>query len=139
MDEVTLLIDGDIICYEAASAVEQETDWGDDLWTLHSDLAEAKAMVLAKLLGWQGRFSANLVIAFSDSANFRKDVYPEYKSNRKSKRKPLAYKALKQWIEGEFITYQRPSLEGDDVLGILATHPTVIKGRKIIVSIDKVM
>lgn len=139
MDEVTLLIDGDIVCYEAASAVEQETDWGDDLWTLHSDLAEAKAMVMAKLLGWQGRYSANLVIAFSDSLNFRKGVYPEYKSNRKSKRKPLAYKALKRWIEGEFITYQRPSLEGDDVLGILATHPTVIKGRKIIVSIDKDM
>lgn len=139
MQQVTLLIDGDIVCYEAASAVEQETQWDDDLWTLHSNLDEAKALVEAKLLGWQERFSADVVVAFSDSVNFRKTVYPEYKSNRKSKRKPIVYKPLKQWMEGVWETYQRPGLEGDDVLGILATHPTAIRGQKIIVSIDKDM
>ena len=139
MQQVTLLIDGDIVCYEAASAVEQETQWDDDLWTLHSNLDEAKALVEAKLLGWQERFSADVVVAFSDSVNFRKTVYPEYKSNRKSKRKPIVYKPLKQWMEGVWETYQRPGLEGDDVLGILATHPTAVRGQKIIVSIDKDM
>lgn len=139
MDKVTLLIDGDIVAYEAASAVEQEIDWGDDLWTLHSKLDEAKPLVENKLRGWQDRFDADLVIAFSDSANFRKDIYPDYKGNRKSKRKPIAYKQLKRWIEEQWTTYQRPGLEGDDVLGILATHPTLIGGQKIIVSIDKDM
>jgi len=42
LEHLTLLIDGDIICYEAASAVEQEIDWGEDLWTLHSNLDEAR-------------------------------------------------------------------------------------------------
>lgn len=139
MQEVTLLIDGDIICYEAASAVEQETQWDDDLWTLHSNLDEAKALVEAKMLGWQERFKADIVVTFSDSANFRKDVYPLYKSGRKAKRKPIVYKPLKQWIEACWESYQRPGLEGDDVLGILATHPKAIKGEKIIVSIDKDM
>lgn len=139
MQQVTLLIDGDIVCYEAASAVETEIEWEPDLWTLHSNLDEAKRLVEDKLLGWQERFSADIVIAFSDSTNFRKTVYPEYKSNRKSKRKPVAYKPLKQWIEGVWETYQRPGLEGDDVLGILATHPKAISGQKIIVSIDKDM
>ena len=139
MEHLTLLIDGDIICYEAASAVEQEIDWGEDLWTLHSNLDEAKALVETKLLRWQERFSADIVIGFSDSANFRKAVYPDYKGNRKSKRKPLAYKPLKQWMEGVWESYQRPGLEGDDILGILATHPKAIRGQKIIVSIDKDM
>lgn len=139
MDQVTLLVDGDIVAYEAASAVEQEIDWGEELWTLHSNLDDAKSLVEAKLLGWQERFSADLVIAFSDSSNFRKAVYPAYKGNRKDKRKPLAYKPLKQWMEGVWETYQRPNLEGDDVLGILATHPKAIRGQKIIVSIDKDM
>jgi DNA polymerase-1 len=35
--------------------------------------------------------------------------------------------------------FQRPSLEGDDVLGILATHPALVKGDRIVVSIDKDM
>lgn len=139
MDKVTLLIDGDIVAYEAASAVEQEIDWGDDLHTLHSNLDDAKVLVEKKLLGWQERFSADLVIAFSDSTNFRKSIYPDYKGNRKDKRKPVAYRQLKSWMEGVWETYQRPTLEGDDVLGILATHPKAIRGQKIIVSIDKDM
>jgi DNA polymerase-1 len=139
MDQVTLLIDGDIICYEAASAVEQEIQWDDDLWTLHSNLDEAKRLVEDKLLGWQERFSADTVIAFSDSANFRKTIFPNYKMNRKAKRKPIVYKPLKQWMEGVWESYQRPGLEGDDVLGILATHPKALRGQKIIVSIDKDM
>jgi DNA polymerase-1 len=139
LEHLTLLIDGDIVCYEAASAVEQEIEWDHDLWTLHSNLDEAKALVETKLLGWQERFSADIVIGFSDSTNFRKTVYPDYKGNRKSKRKPLAYKPLKQWMEGVWESYQRPGLEGDDILGILATHPSAIRGQKIIVSIDKDM
>ncbi len=139
MEHLTLLIDGDIVCYEATSAIEQEIDWGEDLWTLHSNLDEAKALVETKVMGWQERFSADAVIAFSDSTNFRKTVYPDYKGNRKSKRKPLAYKPLKQWMEGVWESYQRPGLEGDDILGILATHPSAIRGQKIIVSIDKDM
>jgi DNA polymerase-1 len=139
MDQVTLLIDGDIICYEAASAVEQEIQWDDDLWTLHSNLDDAKRLVEDKLLGWQERFSADIVIAFSDSTNFRKTIYPAYKMNRKAKRKLIVYKPLKQWMEAVWESYQRPGLEGDDVLGILATHPKAIRGQKIIVSIDKDM
>lgn len=139
MDRVTLLVDGDIVAYEASSAIEQEINWGDDLWTLHSNLDDAKRLVENRLLGWQELFGAEIVIAFSDSANFRKDIYPAYKGNRKDKRKPLAYKPLKEWMEGVWESYQRPGLEGDDVLGILSTHPKAIPGQKIIVSIDKDM
>src|SRR5690606_16330912 len=49
----------------------------------------------------------------------------------------VIYTPLREWVHESYDTYQRPSLEGDDVLGILATHPTLIPGEKIVVSIDK--
>lgn len=138
MDKVTLLIDGDVVAYKATAAIEQEIDWGDDVWTLHSEPEEAKRVVEQQLAGYMTRLDAtDLVIAFSDSKNFRHEVYPPYKGSRLDKRKPLAYKAIKEWMKEKWTSYQRPSLEGDDVLGILATHPTLIRGQKIIVSVDK--
>jgi hypothetical protein len=38
----TLLVDGDISIYQVAAAAEVATDWGNGLWTLHSDEYEAK-------------------------------------------------------------------------------------------------
>jgi DNA polymerase-1 len=134
----TLLIDGDVIAYTAASAVEQEYDWGDDLWTLHSDLNEAKVKARDSIDSLVTRLSADhVVLAFSDMVNFRKSFFPDYKSNRKAKRKPLALKELKEWMGEQYETWVRPGLEGDDVLGILSTHPKMFPGEKVIVSIDK--
>mgnify|MGYP001285374973 CR=1 FL=1 len=36
----TLLIDGDITLYQIACKVEVATDWGEGMWTLHSDLKQ---------------------------------------------------------------------------------------------------
>lgn len=138
MQKVTLLIDGDVVAYKATAAVEQEIDWGDDLWTLHSDPKEAKRIIEDQLISWSDKLNAdNVVIAFSDRHNFRKDIYPLYKSNRSGKRKPVAYKNVKQWMMDTWISYQRPGLEGDDILGILSTSEKIISGQKIIISVDK--
>ena len=42
-------------------------------------------------------------------------------------------------MESNWPSYRRPTLEADDIMGILSTHPTLISGRKIIVSEDKDM
>jgi hypothetical protein len=39
---VDLLIDADMYLFQAASACEVETDWGDDKWTLHSDAGDVR-------------------------------------------------------------------------------------------------
>jgi DNA polymerase-1 len=134
----TILIDGDVITYTAASAVEREYDWGDDLWTLHSDVGEAQKKATDSIEALTEKLKADhVVMAFSDVVNFRKSFFPDYKGNRKDKRKPLALKELKAWIGERYETWVRPGLEGDDVLGILSTHPKMFPGEKIIVSIDK--
>jgi DNA polymerase-1 len=138
MTERTLLIDADVIAYTAASSVEKEFDWGDDLWTLHSDVGEARRAARDAIDGLCENLKADhVVLAFSDKGNFRKAIYPDYKSNRKGKRRPIALAELKLWLSDEFETITMPALEGDDVLGIIATHPDLYRGEKIIVSIDK--
>ena len=34
----TLVVDGSILVYRIASALEEATQWEDDMWTLHADL-----------------------------------------------------------------------------------------------------
>ena len=36
------LVDGDLYLYRTLAATEEETDWGDDVWSLTSDLKVAK-------------------------------------------------------------------------------------------------
>jgi DNA polymerase-1 len=134
----TLLIDGDIVAYRYSSTVEHEVDWGDDVWSLWSDAKEAKQLILQYLEHLVEMTAADdFIFCFSDKDNFRKGIYPDYKHNRKGKRKPTCYKAIKEWIEGEYKTEQYPTLEGDDVMGILATSGQYEE--TVIVSEDKDM
>jgi len=134
----TLLIDGDIIVYRYASTVEQEVDWGDDVWSLWSDAKEAKQLILQYLEHLVEMTAADdFIFCFSDKDNFRKTVLPTYKSNRKGKRKPVCYKGVKSWIESKYESITMPNLEGDDVMGILATSGKYEE--TVIVSEDKDM
>ena len=135
----TLLIDGDIVVYRYASTVEQEVDWGDDVWSLWSDAKEAKQLILQYLEHLVEMTEADdFIFCFSDKDNFRKTILPTYKSNRKGKRKPVCYKGVKTWIESKYKSVTMPTLEGDDVMGILATNGS-IEGETVIVSEDKDM
>ncbi len=136
----TLLIDGDVVAYQFATAAETPIHWGDDLWTLHADAKEAKAKMDNFLAGLKEDLEADqMVIALSDRTRnyFRKQILPTYKANRDKVRKPIILKELREHLETQYKSYERPGLEGDDILGILATTEKIIKGEKVIVSIDK--
>ena len=133
----TLLIDGDIVVYQYSSTVEHEVDWGNDVWSLWADAKEAQQLILQYIDILVDETAADdFIFCFSDKDNFRKDIDSNYKSNRKGKRKPVCYKALKQWITDEYKTETWDRLEADDVMGIMATS-TMLKGEKVIVSEDK--
>lgn len=133
----TALIDGDVVLYEITASCEQAWDWGDDMWTLHSDFREARQRFdcwvtdLLKLLKLD-----QSVIALSDKENWRKKVLTTYKANRKGKRKPLIYPVLREYVERVYKCVQYPTLEADDVLGILSTDPSS-DSQDVVVTIDK--
>lgn len=131
------LFDGDIFAYEAAAAAEEPIHWGDGLWTLHAFEEPAKVALEERLSSLAEAVEADqVIVALSDSDNFRKRILPTYKANRAATRKPMLLNPLKDHLRETFKTYERPSLEGDDVLGILATWAG-LKGDKIIVTKDK--
>ena len=138
MTKRRLLIDGDVVLYEVCLACETATDWGDDMWTLHADFKEAKQRFDSWVAGMQDTLKANAsTIMFSDRANWRKEILPTYKSNRKGKRKPLIFKELRIYAEDTYQCVTMPKLEADDVLGMFATGPQYPGEEKIIVTIDK--
>jgi len=133
----TLLIDGDILCHIVAQQAETPIKWDEDLWTLHASEQESIDKLSDTITYYQTTLLCKeVVIALSHKNNYRKKVYPNYKSNRKGVRKPLTYQPLREWLHKNFQTHEYPNLEGDDVLGLLATSD-LIEGEKIILTKDK--
>jgi DNA polymerase-1 len=135
MMTTTALIDADIVVYQAASRAQESVDWGDEITSSVNKpraLGEAKLQVeaIAEAVG-----ADDVVLCFSDAANFRKEVYPSYKSNRKGSVKPLGFEHVKTWLMDHHQFLVKPGLEADDVLGILLTRETADK--RVCCSIDK--
>ncbi len=137
-EETIALLDGDIFAYEVAAGAEEPVNWGDGIWTLHALEAPAIAKMDSKIQAIANRLEADrIIVALSDdNHNWRKDVLETYKGNRKDVRKPMLLKMLKEHLQIEYECFIRPTLEADDVLGILATWKG-LKGHKIIVTKDK--
>ncbi len=138
----TLLIDTDIVAYVGAAATQKAYHFGgpgqDPL--VAADLQEACAVAEAEIESIATKLKATkIIVCLTDAENFRSGVYPAYKSNRAGVQKPVHLAAVKDHLASLFETYQRPSLEADDCLGILSTHKTLVAGEKIIVSTDKDM
>lgn len=138
MPKRTALIDGDLFIFRAASAHEYEAQWDHNLWTLHAEFGPACAQFESTVAELKEAAQADeVVIALTDVENWRKKVMPTYKAHRQKTRKPIVYQPMREYCMERYNTFMRPTLEGDDVLGILATHPKLIAGEKIIVTVDK--
>lgn len=134
----TALLDGDTFIFSSASKVERVVQWNHWLHTLHADLDEGIAELDGKIKGVQDALEVDrIIVALSDEERFRPEVMPTYKHNRSGSRKPIIYSRLRDYVHEVYETFQRPKLEGDDVLGILATHPHLVPGDKVVVAIDK--
>jgi len=146
MTDRTILIDGDVYAYRAAASVERATNWGEDdtddgaLWTLHADPGDAERSLedaLHATVETQLGGADRIIIALTDATNWRVSVLPTYKGNRKAVRKPMLLGFVRQYLRDNYEVWERPGLEGDDILGILMTTDKVVTGEKICVTIDK--
>ena len=66
-------------------------------------------------------------------------MLPTYKGSRDYSKRPEYLSRIKDYLEANWPSYRRDRLEADDIMGILSTHPSLVKGRKVIVSEDKDM
>ncbi len=131
-----LLIDADYFVYRAAAAAELELEYAADLTLIVGDFTEGRRIVKQEWRNLRERFDTDdLLLCFTDTKNFRKDIDPEYKGSRKDKRKPAGYKKLKEWCMSTWDSVMKPGLEADDVLGILATKGDI--NNFVLISPDK--
>lgn len=140
MSERILLIDADVLAYEAASSCEKATEWEPGYWTWHCDFNEVVEKFDSLVKDIVGTLKGTPVFCLTDSdGNFRKSILPTYKGSRAKVKKPLVLKPFKEFLINERKAYFRPGLEGDDCMGILSTRSNPNGEERIIVSVDKDM
>ena len=116
-----LLIDADYIVYKCCAAAEFDIDYGDDVIFVGSSFKDAYRSVIRDLEKIQAEFfDSELILFFSDSNNFRKQVEPSYKGHR-NRKKPCGYRRVINALAEEYQVIRMPSLEADDAIGIYAT------------------
>lgn len=134
-----LLIDGDVVAYQAAASCEQAVEWEPGFWTWSVCFDEVTNRIEATVMDIMEKLEGDkAILCLTDPKhNFRLDVLPTYKTHRKTVKKPLVLFHAKEWMIENMDAKMSPGLEGDDLMGILATRRT--KDEQIIVSIDKDM
>ena len=118
-----LRIDADFIWFRAATACEEELEFNEDLTFIVGSFSEGKRVIEREIRDLKTRFDTNdILLTFTDESNFRKKICPDYKGNRRNRRKPAGYLKLKRWGMETWPSLTMPSLEADDVLGIICTQ-----------------
>lgn len=112
-----------MMVYRAAFASEVETKWDEDTWTLSCSESDMKREVKTFMSNLSETLDSKYIVPlFSTSTNYRYDIWPDYKANRKDKRKPVGLKWLIGWVTETYNGISEPNLEADDLIGILATR-----------------
>jgi DNA polymerase-1 len=118
-------VDADFVVYKNCASAEYDVDYGDDVIIVQSKFKDAYKNVTRDLDRIKHNISdgfdeVELVLFFSDSVNFRKKIFPDYKGHR-NRKKPCGYKRVISKLMDEYQVVILPTLEADDALGINAT------------------
>jgi len=122
MMSINVYIDGDILVYQSIWSATSTKD-------IKKKLDQTISSIMSELQGSKGK------IAIKGKNNFRKDVYPEYKGNRK---KELTEQEIEffdyayDYLKTSWDSVPADGMEADDLLAIWSTEAPGI-----IVSIDK--
>lgn len=132
---LTVIIDADSLLYEAASVNETKYDFGDNNVVTNIDEAGAKRGLKLAIESIIADTKADDYLMYiTGSHNFRYDIYPQYKSNRKDVARPALLNTLKEYVLENFKCKMTTKIEADDACTIhMSSNP---KG-KILAHIDK--
>lgn len=135
----TALIDGDWLVYAVVTSpnmLHEHYHAELDEWSYKLCVDEAAEEVLARAQDFQTHAEAqDFVLCFGGKQNFRKELRPSYKANRRGTRKPLGYRSVIERLNDKALCAWSDGYEGDDVMGMLS-H----RGQgNVVVSVDKDM
>lgn len=121
----TALIDGDLLVYRIGFTTE-DVDEGIVLWRLRE--------LVDRIIQESEATESMIFITSTDKSNFRFELFPEYKANRKDKPKPKHYDFIRQTLFDEYFAVLVKDEEADDAL---AKWLIQLGDKGIICSIDK--
>lgn len=140
-----MIVDADVLIFKIAAVRQEEVEWQSGLWTVHGDFIGARDAMLEYVASIKAALNAtDVMYALTDnSANFRKKVYAQYKSTRVKTQRPVLIPPLRHELLTNHGAVILPTLEADDVIGLMATkpvlqaYPSVGCSRRIVCSTDK--
>ena len=141
--KITAIVDADIIAFRAAAGAQSWVDWGDGTldgarWTAKADGEAARKHIDTSIEELRDELQADEIICcITDQDNWRKTVLPTYKGNRTDTPKPILLPQCRAYLRDKYDAWQRPGLEGDDLLGILSGLHSRFPGDKVLCTIDK--
>jgi len=133
---VVALVDVEIMAYQVCSEAMVEERVGNDEYVWRVDLTEVRPALKRRIDDAVREVGASsVVLAVGSTGNWRTRVDTSYKMNRAGKKKPLGYWKVVDELKVKYDVRHVPTLEADDVLGLLATGEFL--GRSVTVSSDK--
>lgn len=122
MQTRTLLIDGDVVAFIAAAAVQHTMEDSYGYVYPFANKAEGEAAVENIIYGTMQRLNADgFEVYLSSDTNWRKEIDPQYKANRVASVRPLLLSHLREYLRHKHDAETWHGLEADDVLAIIAT------------------
>lgn len=119
------IVDGDIVAYRCAASAERDG--------LEIALVRAEQMMNDMLRATK---SKTYHVFLTGKGNFRYDLYPDYKANRKDKPKPIYLQDCREYLVNMWNAVISVGCEADDLIGITATNLNDTDSH-VICSIDK--
>ena len=90
-----LIIDADCLLFQTMSAMEVDVELQPDVWTRYVRIDDARQEYWERVVELQEKFAATpetTYHCFTTGSFFRKEIYPEYKANRKGSNHRLGLK-----------------------------------------------
>lgn len=141
----TALIDGDVICYACGFASQRTKHdvWTGQEWMTYDKVPkwaeEVNTYVEAEPLSHclhtvkqmlhrvlRAVSAKDYTIYLTGRNNFRMEVDPEYKANRKDTPRPIYLQDIRDYLVKNWKTVVVDGMEADDAMGLAQTYKTVI-------------
>ncbi len=111
------LLDGDLVAYRCAASCEKRNKEGEITELDPIDIAVLRADKLVKEI-LEAVHAEFYSVFLSGEDNFRKQIDPNYKANRKDMPKPTHLEALREFLVLEHRAKVQDGIEADDAMGI---------------------
>ena len=121
------LVDGDIVAFRCAASCKGEDP---------SSLANFRADQLIRDV-IQATQAELVEVFLSGTRNFRYELFPDYKANRRESVDPIYRQSCKEYLITNWFASVSDGIEADDAIGIAHTTLTSVNNTPIICSIDK--